>query len=108
MGKTTNEGWSTSSDEILQPNSVLTGPNLRKPSAPTSSAPEAAIRSGFPPGLIGRMIDSRFPVEALVAARLSLGRQQEAMMKGVSTIRAEFVITSAGRQARLLPAYCKG
>jgi hypothetical protein len=30
MGKLTNHGWSTSSDEIPQPTSILLGANLRK------------------------------------------------------------------------------
>jgi hypothetical protein len=40
MGKVTNHGWSTSSDEIPQPISVVMGRNLRKNSdGPSKQAP---------------------------------------------------------------------
>jgi hypothetical protein len=35
MGNLTIKGWYTSSDEIPQPTSIVTGKNLRKPEPPT-------------------------------------------------------------------------
>jgi len=36
MAKVIDKGWSTSSDEIAQPSSILMGQNLRKNSEPAS------------------------------------------------------------------------
>ena len=56
MGKVTNLRWSTSSDEIQQPTSILLGRNLRKNSDEVSSGcfvacPSSGIRSTLSAGI---------------------------------------------------------
>jgi hypothetical protein len=41
MGKATDHGWSTSSDEIAQPTSIVMGRNLRQ-NSPERSKPQKA------------------------------------------------------------------
>jgi hypothetical protein len=45
MAKVTWHGWSTSEDEIPEPNSIITGANLRKPPARPESERERVLAS---------------------------------------------------------------
>ena len=49
MGKLINHGWSTSSDEIPQPISILMGRNLRRNSDETSKKPKQKPEKKKPP-----------------------------------------------------------